>query len=416
MAQLANDCFAYSGESLTVSEARALIGDRMSPATGMETIALGLADGRILAADVVASLDVPPFDNAAVDGYAVRFADLDPDTTTPLRLLGRQAAGGPAVRLDGARGAVRIFTGAPVPEGFDTIAMQEDVAFEQGEVTISSGLQKGANRRLAGEDMAYGATVLTAGRRLGPAEIALMAALGKPDVTVRRRLRVALFSTGDEVVPPGVALRRGQVYDANRAMLLALLVRCGADVHDLGILPDRRDAVAAALHEAAASHDLLITSGGVSAGEEDHVRAAVAEAGSLIFWRLALKPGRPLAMGVVKGVPFIGLPGNPVAAFVTFTQVGRVALACLSGESRDPALPFEVRAGFSHRKPGGRRDYLRARLRLGPFGLEAVKHPADGSGIITSLTETDGFVELHETTLAVEVGDRVGFLPYTALF
>jgi molybdopterin molybdotransferase len=240
--------------------------------------------------------------------------------------------------------------------------------------------------------------------------------LGLSTVPVRARLRVAVFSTGNEIVSPGEPLRPATLYDANRFMLAAMLRRLGSTVTDLGILPDRRDAVAAALAEAAGSQDLLITSGGVSTGEEDHVKAALDDAGLLTFWRLGIKPGRPVAMGVVRGTPFIGLPGNPVAVFVTFVQVARALVARLAGETFVPAVPVPVRSGFSYRKKEGRREYVRVRIARSEDGeVVAHKHPREGAGVITSLTETDGLVELPEAVTRIEAGESVGFIPYASL-
>jgi molybdopterin molybdotransferase len=383
--------------------------------TGTETVPLAEADGRVLAGPILAPVDLPPFDNSAVDGYAVRFADLAPGSETVMPLAGRLAAGmSPAEAVPRGHG-VRIFTGAPMPAGLDTVFMQEDVTVRAGAVTLPAGLKRGANSRPAGEDLARGATALAAGRRLSPREIALLAGLGIAEVSVRSRLRVAVFSTGNEIVPPGAPLRPAALYDANRFMLIAMIRRLGCRVTDLGILPDRREAVAAALQGAAGGHDLLITSGGVSTGEEDHVKAAVEEGGALAFWRLGIKPGRPVALGVVQGTAFIGLPGNPVAVFVTFTQVARALVARLAGEDYAAPPPMPVRAGFAYRKKEGRREYVRVRLEPGPEGPVARKHPREGAGVITSLTETDGLVELPEAVTRVEPGETVGFVPYASL-
>ncbi|HEV2557915.1 MAG TPA: gephyrin-like molybdotransferase Glp [Microvirga sp.] len=414
MAQLSNDCFAFGGALMSVDEARALILERIAPVCGVERVPLLAADGRVLAEDVTAPLSLPNFDNSAVDGYAVRFADLRPEGDTDLPVSGRVAAGASGEGF-AAGHAVRIFTGAPMPEGFDTVFMQEDVRLEAGRVILPPGLKPGSNRRLAGEDLARGARALEAGRRLGPGEIALLSGLGLPDVAVRAPLRVAVFSTGDEVVSPGEPLRPAGLYDANRFMLLALLRRLGCAVTDLGILPDRQAAVSAAIAEAARHHDLIVTSGGVSTGEEDHVKAAVDEAGALTFWRLGIKPGRPVALGVVGGTPFIGLPGNPVAVFVTFVQVARALVARLSGEAFAPPQPLPVEAGFAYRKKEGRREYVRVRLAREGARLVARKHPREGAGVMTSLTETDGLVELREDVTRVEAGTLVGFIPYRLL-
>jgi molybdopterin molybdotransferase len=416
MAQLSNDCFAFGGELMTLDEARALIAERISPVPEPESVPLLAADGRVLAQAVVAPLPLPPFANAAVDGYAVRFADLRPEGDTVLSVKGRAAAGAATSPLVVGGAAVRIFTGAPMPTGLDTVFMQEDVRMDRDRVVLPAGLKPGANRRLAGEDAPAGARVLAPGRRLSPEDLSLLAALGFDAVTVRRRLRVAVFSTGNEICEPGAPLKEAGIYDANRFLLQALLARLSCAVTDLGILPDDPAILRAALAGAANAHDLIVTSGGVSTGEEDHVKAAVEALGALAFWRLGIKPGRPVALGVVAGAAFIGLPGNPVAVFVTFVHVARALLARLSGEAFEPPIAWPVRAGFGYRKKEGRREYVRVRLgRAADGALEARKHPREGAGVITSLTETDGLAELPEAVTRVEPGDAIGFLPYAVL-
>ena len=415
MAQLSSDSFAFGDGLMAVDDAVALIAARIPPVAGTETVDLASADGRVLAQDIVAAVPLPPFDNSAVDGYAVRWSDLATSGPTILPVAGRVAAGAAAAAAM-ARTAVRIFTGAPMPAGTDTVFMQEDVTREGDSVTLPNGLEAGANRRLAGEDTPAGRTVLAAGRVLAPQDIALCAAVGLATLTVRRHLRVAVLSTGDEIVSPGQPLPPAALYDSNRFALQALLGRMGVVVTDLGILPDNRAAVSAALAGAASGHDLIVTSGGVSTGEEDHVRAAVEATGALTFWRLAIKPGRPVAMGVVAGTPFVGLPGNPVAVFVTFAHVVRPLVAALAGATQARPLALPVIADFAYRKKEGRREYVRVSLVRGEDGaVRATKHPRDGAGVITSLTETDGLVELPEPVTAVAPGDVVGFLPYAVL-
>lgn len=414
MAQLSDDCFAFGGKLLTVDAALAVIAEGTRPVYGTERVALHDADGRVLATDLPAPMDLPPFRNSAVDGYAVRLADLAGQDTLPV--LGRLPAGVPA---DGALppgAAWRIFTGAAMPPGADTVFMQEDVELEAGRVRLPSGLKLGANTRPEGEDIALGAPALAAGLRLRPQDLALAAALGLDGLVVRRRVRVALFSTGSELVAPGRALGPAQQYDSNRVLLGALARRTGAEVSDLSILPDSRDGIRAALAGASEGHDLVLTSGGVSAGEEDWVRDAVQAVGALAFWRLAIKPGRPVAMGQVGRAAFMGLPGNPVAAFVTFVRIARPLLAALGGEAFVPSVGVPVVAGFSYRKKLGRREYVRVRVASGADGmLHARKHPVDGAGILTSLTATDGLVELGEDVTGVASGMTVQFLPYGGL-
>ena len=420
MAQLSDDCFAFSGPLLRLDDMERLIAERIAPVAETERVPLAAARGRVLAADIVAPVDLPPFDNSAVDGYAVRYADLESDTDTRLAISGRLTAGaGEALSLETGN-AIRIFTGAAMPKGADTVFMQEDVTTDGDAVVVPKGLKRGANRRLAGEDIAKGAVALAAGTVLEPQHIALAAALGVTDVDVRRPLKVAIFSTGDEVIEPGLPLPRAGVYDANRYLLRELIERLGARVTDLGILADDPAALARALRAAAAAHDLIVTSGGVSTGEADYVRAAVETIGSLVFWRVAIKPGRPVALGVIHGeggsAAFVGLPGNPVAVFVTFVRVVKVLLRRLSGARPQTLLPLPVRAGFAYKKKKDRREYVRVALKRAENGeLEAVKHPQDGAGILTSLTQTDGLLEFPEETTSVARGDRVGFLSYSVL-
>ncbi len=414
MVQLSNDCFAFGGGMMAVEPALARLAGRLHPVTGTERVALSDALGRALAGDVAAPFNVPPHDNAAVDGYAVFFDDLLPGGDTVLPVTARVAAGHPLGR-PGRRGeAVRIFTGAPMPAGFDTVLMQEDCRAEGDTVAIPPGIARGANRRCAGEDLRAGSVALAAGRRLRPEDIGLLASLGCREVEVRRRLRAAVFSTGDELREPGVPLGPGCIHDANRFALIAALRQLGCVVTDLGILPDRCAAIRDALAAAAAGHDVLVTSGGMSTGEEDHVKAAVEAQGSLDFWRLAIKPGRPVALGRVGEAAFVGLPGNPVAVMVTFLRIARPILLRLMGVVEEPPALFPVRAGFTYKKKPGRREYVRATLARAADGvLTAVKHPRDGAGILSSMVESDGLVELPEEATRVEPGAIVDFLPFS---
>jgi molybdopterin molybdotransferase len=422
MAQLSDDCFAFNGPLLPVSEAERLIAERVAPVEGAEIVTLRAASGRVLAENVVASVNLPPFDNSAVDGYAVRAGDLAAARESRLTIVDRVAAGHAAGHGLKAGEAIRIFTGAPMPEGADTVFMQEDCRLDGGAVVVPPGLKRGANRRLAGEDIAAGAAALSAGRRLSAPDVALAAALGLTALTVRRRVRIALFSTGDEIVEPGTKLPRAALYDSNRYLLAGLIERFGAEVTDLGILRDDQQKLAQAIASAAIDHDLVLTTGGVSTGEADYVRAAIESIGRIVFWRLAIKPGRPVAMGVIRGAnsgegtAFVGLPGNPVAVFVIFVRVVRPLLLRLSGALPEPLIALPARAAFSYRKRKGRREYVRVKLREANDGVvEAIKHAQDGAGVLSSLTETDGLAELGEEVTKVEPGAMVGFLPYASL-
>lgn len=404
--QAIGDCFAHGGGDLSVAEAVALIEGRVGPVCAPEPAPRPLVSalGHVLAEDLVAQRTVPAQDNSAVDGYALRHADLAPDGPTRLRITGRAAAGRPLEGELAPGGAVRIFTGAPLPPGADTVVMQEDVTVEEGTVTVPAGVVRGAHRRPAGEDCRTGATVIPAGTRLGPRQIALAAASGATALTVRRPLRVTLFSTGDE-------LATGHAVDSNRPMLLALLGNLGVSVTDGGILRDNPDAVREALAAAAASADLIITSGGVSVGEEDHVRAAVATLGSLHLWRIAMKPGRPLALGQIGKACFLGLPGNPVAAYIGFVRFGVPLICRLAGAAISPAHTL-VRAGFTLQKKPGRTEFLRAMLQTDGDGQPvAVGDPGQGSGRLGVLASAEVLVEIEPHVTQIRPGDIVRALP-----
>ena len=416
MAQLTDDAFAFGGDLMRIEEALAHVAAHVPTIEDTETVPLREADGRVLARPLAAPIDLPAYDNSAVDGYAVAHAALAASGPTVLPVVGRIAAGHGAGHRAEAGAAVRIFTGAPMPEGCDTVFMQEDVTLlDDGRVSLPAGLKPGANARPRGEDVAKGTEVLPAGRRLDPRDVALAAALGVAELEVRRRPRVAVFSTGDEILDPGTPLAPASLYDSNRYSLMAMLKRAGCDVTDLGILKDDVAETTARLAAAAAGHDLVVTSGGVSTGEEDHVKAALAARGSLVFWRLAIKPGRPVAMGVLDGAAFVGLPGNPVAVFVTWAHVLRPIVAALAGATVAPVPRLSTVAGFDYAKKAGRREYVRVSLRRDGDRLLAEKYPVDGAGVLTSLTNTDGLVELAEETTRVSRGDTVSFLDYRLL-
>jgi molybdopterin molybdotransferase len=414
MAQLTDDCFAHGGKLLRLDEALAMLGERVTPVAEAEELPLNDCLGRVLAEDVTCGFDVPPQDNSAVDGYAVYFDDLDPDNETRLPVAGRVTAGHP---LEGAaeRGAaVRIFTGALMPAGPDTVMMQEDCRVEDGQVVIAPGIRRGANRRVHGEDIRAGARVLAKGQRLRAQDLGQAAAVGRTALQVSRPLKVALFSTGDELREPGAPLEPGCIYDSNRVTVSVLLQGLGCRVSDLGILEDRAEVIRAALAAAAGDHELIVTTGGVSVGEEDHVKQAVDALGAIHFWRLAIKPGRPIALGQVARVPIVGLPGNPVAVVVTFVNLVRpLILSLMGGTDLLPHL-FRVRAAFDHKKKKNRREWVRARLEAdAEGGWRAIKFPRDGAGILSSLVDSDGLVELPEEMTYLKRGTLVDFLPFS---
>jgi len=417
MAQLSDDCFAFGGPMMSVDEAVGIIAARVTPVLDFETVSLDAADGRILASDISAPLPLPPFTNSAVDGYAVRSSDLPLGAEAAFPVTGRVQAGASAREPVRPGHAVRIFTGAPMPEGTDTVFMQEDVRLDDaGRVVLPAGLKPGANVRPSGEDIPLGGFALMAGQRLRPQDVALAAAFGLTHVEVRRRIRVAVFSTGNELVSPGSPREVAQLFDSNRVMLIAMLARLGCEISDLGIIRDDRASLAQGLKQVADGHDLILTTGGVSTGEEDHVKAGVESVGTLVLWRMAIKPGRPVAMGIIGGTPFIGLPGNPVASFVTFVHVVRPTVLALAGAAQQPLVPMPVRAAFTYSKKIARREYVRVTLRKGDDGmLEVTKFPREGAGLLSSLVDTDGLVELGEEITQVEPGQTVGFLSYASL-
>ena len=407
---LRDDCFALPAgvEWTPVDEALAMLRDRLRAVVAQEAVPLGDGLGRVLAAAVVARRSNPPQANTAVDGYGFAHASLtERDQMLPL-VAGRSAAGVPYPGTVPPGHAVRVLTGAALPEGVDTVILQEDVTLGEGRIAFRGGIKRGANTRNAGEDVAAGEAALAPGRVLTPADMALCAAVGVADFTVFERLRVAVISTGDELVEPGKTARDGQIYDANRPMLTALVRQMGYDVVDLGRVADDRAALRAALDRGAADADVILTSGGASAGDEDHVSALLNEAGAMAEWRVALKPGRPLALGLWDGVPVFGLPGNPVAALVCTLVFGRPAMAVLSGAEWRAPQGIDVPAGFRKRKKPGRREYLRARIREGR--VEVFK--SEGSGRISGLSWAEGLVELPDGAAEIAPGDPVRYIPY----
>jgi len=406
---LRNDCFALpAGVNWTpVDDALALLRDRLTPVTGTTAVRQTEAAGRVLADDILAVRSNPPQANSAVDGYGFAGAVAEGDHILPL-CKGRAAAGVPFGGTVPAGSALRILTGAALPAGVDTVILEEDVTADAGQIAFRGPLKAGANARKAGEDVAAGDLVLKAGRILTPADVALLSAVGVGDVPVRDRLRVAVLSTGDEVVEPGTDALPGQIFDANRPMLLTMLRVFGFDVVDMGRVPDNRAALRDRLDAAAEQGDAILTSGGASAGEEDHVSALLHEAGAMQEWRIAVKPGRPLALGLWRGKPVFGLPGNPVAAMVCTLVFARPALGLLAGSGWQVPQGFDMPAAFEKRKKPGRREYLRARVRNGRAEVFA----SEGSGRISGLSWAEGLVEIEDGERHIKPGDSVRFIPY----
>ena len=373
-----------------------------TPIEAREIVSLGAADGRVLATDLVAGLDLPPWPNSAMDGYALRLADWQGE---PLPVSQRILAGQAPEPLQPGTCA-RIFTGAPLPAGADTVEMQENAEIlADGRVSFLEPIKVGQNVRPQGQETRAGEVVLPAGTRLGPVELGLAASLGCAVLVVRRRPRVAVVSTGDELVEPGQPLGPGQIYNSNRSLLCAWLQRLGCEVRDAGILPDDAQRTREAL-AALGDADLILSTGGVSVGEADHLGQVLREEGELALWKLAIKPGKPLTCGHFRGVPVLGLPGNPASTLVTFALLARPYLLRRLGVQRVAPLSVEVAAGFAWRKPGKRREYLRARLENG----RAVLYPNQSSGVLRSAAWADGLVEVLEERSYAE-GETLRFIP-----
>ncbi|MBB5192089.1 molybdopterin molybdotransferase [Silvimonas terrae] len=395
---------------LSVDQALTQLLSLARPLTDTHTLPLAAAHGHYLAADVVSPIAVPGFDNSAMDGYALNVADFAAPPAA-FTLTQRIAAGETGAALNVGE-AARIFTGAPIPPGTNAVAMQEDCIVNEDKVSVSGKLADGQNIRRSGDDIRQHSVAVAQGTRLGAAQLGLLASIGIATATVTRPLRVALLSTGSELVEPGQPLGAGQIYNSNRYLLAAMLREAGCEVTDAGIVADHLDATQAALQTAANHNDIVITTGGVSVGEEDHVKAAVAALGTLNLWKMAIKPGKPFAQGRLlradgTEADFIGLPGNPVSSFVTFFVLVRPFLARRQGKT-DAQLPPQILipAGFK-RSAGTRREFLRVRIvdgQLQPFGNQ-------GSGVLTSVAASDGLAIVPENQ-AVDVGDKLVFLPY----
>ena len=399
---------------LSVDEALDLLLNAATPREAVEEVLTMDALGRVLANSIISPMAVPPHNNSAMDGYAVRANDLHPQEVTRLQVSQRITAGsmgGPLAKQT----AARIFTGAPIPEGADAVVMQEDTRQTDDIVAISRTVVKGENIRLAGEDITAGTTILQGGTRLGPQHIGLAASVGLARLPVYRKLRVATFFTGDELVMPGEQLAPGQIYNSNRFSLNGLLRTLGFIPIDLGTVPDSLEATVGVLKQAAQEADVIITSGGVSVGEEDYVKAAVEQLGSIDMWRIAMKPGKPLAFGKIENAAFIGLPGNPVSVFVTFCIFARPFLLRSQGVMQVVPRSFWVEANFDWSTPDRRREYLRARLEPGMDGVSrATIFQHQGSGVLTSTVWGDGLINCPAGT-PIKRGEKVRFIPFSEL-
>ncbi len=406
----------YDPNSLTVEEALRRIDSAVQPVAGFEKVAIRGALGRILAEAVHSTINVPPHMNSAMDGYAVSSVDFPGDGTRELTVIGTAWAGKPFPGTVERGQCVRIMTGAVLPAGTDSVVIQEKVERESEVVRFGPGNKPGQNVRHPGEDLAIGQAVLEAGKRLSPADIGLLASLGVAEVKVRRRLRAAFFSTGDELRSIGEPLEEGQIYDSNRYTLYGMLTRLGADIIDMGVVRDRREDVQQAFADAAAVADAIITSGGVSVGEADFVKETLESMGEVNFWKIAMKPGRPLAFGKVSDAMFFGLPGNPVSVMVTFYQFVQPALQRMMGQTQAQPIRFRVPCVSRLKKQPGRTEFQRGILETDTEGRMAVRSTGEqGSGILSSMSRANCFIILPLDCGNVEPGALVDIQPFEGL-
>jgi len=399
----------YDPDSMPVAKAREFIQAYLTPIAGTEKVNIRAALGRVLAEDIISRINVPSHVNSAMDGYAVRFKNLNAHGETTLRMIGTALAGKPFASQVSDQQCVRIMTGGVLPEGTDTVIMQEHTSADGQIIRFSGTHKQGQNIRQAGEDLAIGQVVLKTGKHIRPAELGLIASLGIAEITVRRRLRVAFFSTGDELRSIGSQLEEGQIYDSNRYTIHGMLTRMGAEVLDMGVVKDDPASLERALSEAATTADVVITSGGVSVGEADYIKELLSRLGEVVFWKIAMKPGRPLAYGKIGQAHFFGLPGNPVSVMVTFYQFVRDALLILMGRKQDIAVPvLKATCASALKKAPGRTEYQRGILSQDANGAWSVRVTGEqGSGILRSMSEANCFIVLPETQGNVAPGTLV---------
>lgn len=406
------DCDSHVSGLISAEQALSHLLDAARPLTATESVDTASAFGRVLAQAYVSPINVPPADNSAMDGYALAATDTKADNCMPMSQ--RICAGEMGETL--VPGSVaRIFTGAPIPEGADAVIMQEQTSVQDEKICFAGPIPSGQNVRKAGEDISVGKQILSPGIRLRAQEMGLAASIGVPAMEVYRKLKVGIFFTGDELTEPGTPLAPGKIYDSNRYTLTGLLTAIGCEIIDLGIVGDTLEHTRDALKDAASKADLVITSGGVSVGEEDHVRIALEELGKLSMWRVAMKPGKPLAFGHVDATPFMGLPGNPVSVFATFNLFAAPFIKKMQGMAEPVALPVPASAGFDWPKPGKRQEYLRARLAINDQGQTVAEiFPHQGSGVLTSTSWANGLVVIP-IGATINKGDSVNYLPFSDL-
>jgi molybdopterin molybdotransferase len=402
-------------KAIRLADAVAAIRAHLCPILDTELVDLSEARGRVLAEDLIAKISLPHWDSAAVDGFALRAGDVLPGRANRLTVVGEAAAGHPFTGIVGPGQAVRILTGAPLPEGTDLVVMQEVCRTDGISVVVQKGTTDKTHRRVRGEDVGLGSRTVIAGRRLRAQDVALAGALGCQQLQVHRRASVGLFSTGDELCEPGEALANGQIWDANRCILRGLLEHVGCKVVDFGILRDEPGLLEGALSRAAHDCDLLVTSGGMSVGSGDHIRSIIGRRGAMEFWPLAIKPGKPVGVGDIDDCPILALPGNPIAAVVAFIAVGRPMVDVVCGALHDPPQSLSIPAAFTLEKRSGVRQFLLAEVRARDREESAVA-PSNrqGTAMLSALTGSDGFIVLNEDREVVRRGERVDFLPMQA--
>ena len=416
MTQLTNDCFKYNKKRISLEKAVSILEKRIKCVKKTQKVKLDKALGRIASKDIISKLNVPSFNNTAVDGYAFNYSDLNKHKETSLKLNGRIAAGQNFNKKIKKGEVVRIFTGAKIPEGTDTVIMQEDCDTNNDEIILKPGIFKGANIRKKGEDIKIGKKIIFKGSKLKAQDIALIASIGIKEIDVYEKLTVGIFTTGNELFEPGTKVSQSGIYDSNRYCLKNLLETINCSVKDYGIKKDNEKLIKSSLKKISKECDLIITTGGMSVGEEDYVRKVVEKNGSLNFWNISIKPGRPVALGNIFKKPFIGLPGNPVSVMITFMKIGIPTINQLSGHLSNDNKAFNVITDFNFKKKTGRKEFLRVKLLKKSNGEVKIKnYPNTGSGVFSSMVETDGLIELPEKLSYLKKGTKVKFMPFSEI-
>jgi molybdopterin molybdotransferase len=416
MTQLSNDCFKHSKKRISLENAVFILEKRIKCIKETQKIKLDQALGRILSKDIISKINVPPFNNSAVDGYAFKYSDLNKKNETTLKLTGRITAGQNFNKKIKTGEIARIFTGAKVPEGADTVIMQEDCNDTDNQIVLKPGIFKEANIRKKGEDIKYGKKILLKGSKLKAQDIGLIASIGIKEIHVFEKLTVGIFTTGNELYEPGAKTSNSGIYDSNRYCLKNLLKTINCSVKDYGIKKDNEKLIKNTLKKISKECDLIITTGGMSVGEEDYVRKVIEKNGSLNFWNIAIKPGRPVALGNIFKKSFIGLPGNPVSVMITFLKIALPTINKLSGFSSPKEKNFIVTTDFNFKKKSGRKEFLRVTISKNLNGQIKIKnYPKSGSGVFTSMVETDGLIELPEKLTYLKKGTKIRFVPYSEI-